>query len=106
MPILYVDHPASSVFSPPHTHNDLLVLSAISERDSQWFYHYSLPRAVIAFKQGFGRLIRTATDRGVVVILDQRIVSKSYGRMFTSSLPDMLKSRKLDSLRCFLEEVA
>jgi len=82
------------------------VLDAISERDRRWFTTYSLPRAVIAFKQGFGRLIRTATDRGVVVVLDRRLVSKPYGRVFTASLPDVLKSRRLENVRHFLEEAA
>ena len=82
------------------------VLDAISERDRRWFTSYSLPRAVIAFKQGFGRLIRTAADRGVVVVLDRRLVSKPYGRVFTASLPDVLKSRRLENVRHFLEEAA
>ena len=82
------------------------VLDAISERDRRWFTNYSLPRAVIAFKQGFGRLIRTATDRGVVVVLDPRLVSKPYGRVFTASLPSVLKSRRLENVRHFLEEAA
>jgi len=80
------------------------VLDAISERDRRWFTNYSLPRAVIAFKQGFGRLIRSATDRGVVVVLDQRIVSKSYGKVFTRSLPPVLKSRRIESVQRFLDE--
>jgi ATP-dependent DNA helicase DinG len=46
-----------------------------------------LPEAVIKFKQGFGRLIRTKKDRGAVVILDQRICTRSYGRVFLSSIP-------------------
>jgi ATP-dependent DNA helicase DinG len=79
------------------------VLDAITQRDSRWFKNYSVPRAVIAFKQGFGRLIRTVTDRGVVVVLDRRLVTKPYGRLFTESLPNVLKSRRLDSIRRFLE---
>lgn len=51
------------------------------------FYRYSLPQAVIRFKQGFGRLIRTEKDRGAVVVLDGRLLSKRYGRLFLSSLP-------------------
>jgi DNA polymerase-3 subunit epsilon/ATP-dependent DNA helicase DinG len=46
-----------------------------------------LPEAILRFRQGFGRLIRTQTDRGVVVILDKRILSKQYGRFFIESLP-------------------
>lgn len=51
------------------------------------FRHYSLPSAVIRLRQGFGRLIRTKTDRGVVVITDRRLVEKNYGRFFLHSLP-------------------
>ncbi|BDG60062.1 helicase C-terminal domain-containing protein [Caldinitratiruptor microaerophilus] len=54
------------------------------------FQHLSLPEAIIRFKQGFGRLIRTGTDRGVVVVLDRRIDPREarYGRQFLRSLPD------------------
>ena len=52
------------------------------------FYHYSLPNAVLRFKQGYGRLIRTTEDWGVVVVLDNRIINKGYGRVFLQSLPD------------------
>ena len=51
------------------------------------FIELDLPHAVIKFKQGFGRLIRSKTDRGAVLILDSRVVSKSYGRAFLRSLP-------------------
>jgi ATP-dependent DNA helicase DinG len=52
------------------------------------FSHYQVPRAAIMLKQGFGRLIRTGTDRGVVAILDSRIRTRWYGREFLRSLPD------------------
>jgi len=51
------------------------------------FYEYYLPMAVIRFKQGFGRLIRSESDRGVVVVLDRRVIEKGYGRQFLNSLP-------------------
>ncbi len=51
------------------------------------FSEYALPQAVLRFKQGFGRLIRSKTDRGVLAVLDRRIVSKSYGSAFLESLP-------------------
>ena len=50
------------------------------------FYEYSLPRAVLKFKQGFGRLIRSKTDRGRIIICDERIETKKYGHMFQKSL--------------------
>lgn len=52
------------------------------------FYHFMLPNAVIKFKQGFGRLVRSKDDRGVVVVFDQRIYTKSYGKTFLKSLPE------------------
>ncbi len=51
------------------------------------FFEYSLPDAVLKFRQGFGRLIRTKDDTGIVVILDSRIVTKRYGRVFLNSIP-------------------
>lgn len=63
------------------------VFEARSEQYDNAFMQLSLPLAVLKFKQGFGRLIRTAQDRGVCVILDKRAVSKRYGSMFVHSLP-------------------
>ena len=51
------------------------------------FYRYQLPQAALALKQGFGRLIRSATDRGIVAVLDARMTRKGYGRVFIDSLP-------------------
>ncbi len=51
------------------------------------FSQYALPQAVLRFKQGFGRLIRSRTDRGVMVVLDRRLTSKAYGAAFLESLP-------------------
>jgi len=63
-------------------------LEAIREAGGNPFSDYQLPEAIIKFRQGFGRLIRTQHDRGIVVVLDPRIRSKSYGRKFLDSLPD------------------
>jgi ATP-dependent DNA helicase DinG len=63
-------------------------LEAIRAVGGQPFRDYQLPEAVLKLKQGFGRLIRSRRDRGRVVILDPRIVTKSYGRLFLDSLPD------------------
>ena len=62
-------------------------LEMIQESGGNPFGDYQLPHAILKFKQGFGRLIRTKTDHGIVVILDQRIHSKSYGRQFLAALP-------------------
>jgi ATP-dependent DNA helicase DinG len=63
------------------------IVSARSETFEDPFSEYSLPEAILRFRQGFGRLIRTQSDRGVVAIFDRRIMSKRYGRLFTDSLP-------------------
>ena len=62
------------------------------------FMEYQLPQAVIALKQGVGRLIRDADDRGVVVLCDPRLLSKAYGRVFIDSLPPMPRSRDIDDV--------
>ena len=64
------------------------VFAARSETYGNSFSEYALPDAILRFRQGFGRLIRTATDRGIVTIFDSRLVSKGYGTSFVSALPD------------------
>ena len=64
------------------------IVAARSESFEDPFNQYSLPEAILRFRQGFGRLIRTQQDRGVVVIFDRRLVSKSYGQIFLNSLPN------------------
>jgi ATP-dependent DNA helicase DinG len=67
----------------------------VTEARSEWirehggspFHELTLPDALIKFRQGAGRLIRSATDRGVITILDSRILAKSYGQLFLDSLP-------------------
>jgi ATP-dependent DNA helicase DinG len=68
----------------------------IEQNGGNAFLEYSLPSAVLMFRQGFGRLIRTKTDWGVVAVLDPRLNTRRYGRMFTASLPPI---RMLDNLR-------
>ncbi|MBZ0291143.1 MAG: DEAD/DEAH box helicase family protein [Anaerolineae bacterium] len=64
------------------------IFAARSETYDNSFNEYAIPDAILRFRQGFGRLIRTATDRGIVTIFDRRIVSKRYGMNFLESLPD------------------
>ncbi|HNA88171.1 MAG TPA: helicase C-terminal domain-containing protein [Anaerolineales bacterium] len=63
------------------------IISARSELYEDSFNEYYLPEAILKFRQGFGRLIRTASDRGIVAILDRRVLTKQYGRLFLESLP-------------------
>ena len=63
-------------------------LEAIRTAGGDPFGEYQLPEAILKLRQGFGRLIRTARDQGTVAILDPRIRSKSYGKLFLESLPD------------------
>jgi ATP-dependent DNA helicase DinG len=70
------------------------VLDALSDKaNGQGFWKVSVPRAVLQFRQGAGRLIRRKDDRGVIVVLDNRLVTKGYGSIFTKSLPRMTRAR-------------
>ncbi len=64
------------------------VFAARAETYSDSFNDFTLPDAILRFRQGFGRLIRTRTDRGIVAIFDGRVLSKRYGSTFLASLPD------------------
>ncbi len=69
------------------------------------FFQYQLPQAVLKLKQGFGRLIRTRSDKGIVVILDPRVVTRSYGRVFLDALPACpIQVIQSDSLSDFSSE--
>jgi len=63
------------------------VFQARSEAFEDPFNEYAVPQAILRFRQGFGRLIRSHSDRGVVVVLDRRLTSRGYGRAFLRSLP-------------------
>lgn len=63
---------------------------------------YQIPQAVILLKQGFGRLVRTKTDMGVVAILDSRIKTRGYGFQFLESLPECKRTSSIDDIREFL----
>jgi DNA polymerase-3 subunit epsilon/ATP-dependent DNA helicase DinG len=65
------------------------LIAARSETFEDPFGEYQLPEAILRFRQGFGRLIRTASDRGVVAVLDRRVLTKAYGRYFIQSLPQV-----------------
>ena len=77
-------------------------LEAIRARGGNPFFDEQVPQAVIALKQGVGRLIRDEQDFGVVVLCDPRLLSKGYGRAFLDSLPPMPRTRSLDEAKGFL----
>ena len=70
------------------------------------FYHIQLPQAVIALKQGVGRLIRDVSDQGILVICDDRLVNRPYGEVFLKSLPEMKRSRDLTRAAQFLQSIS
>ena len=79
-------------------------LDAIRRAGGNPFRDEQLPQAVIALKQGAGRLIRTETDRGVLVLCDPRLVGKTYGRTFLESLPPLPKTRELADVQAFFAD--
>jgi ATP-dependent DNA helicase DinG len=76
-------------------------IDALRERGGNPFRDFQLPQAVIALKQGAGRLIRDAHDRGVLVVCDPRLLSRSYGKAFLDSLPPMTRTRELEDVERF-----
>jgi ATP-dependent DNA helicase DinG len=74
---------------------------AVNEAGGNAFYDYQVPSAVIALKQGFGRLIRSVKDRGLLVLLDNRVLKQRYGRVFLESLPAYKKTRDLADVEQF-----
>jgi ATP-dependent DNA helicase DinG len=79
-------------------------LDAIRRAGGNPFRDEQLPQAVIALKQGAGRLIRTETDRGVLVLCDPRLLGKTYGRTFLDSLPPLPKTRDVNDVRAFFAD--
>jgi ATP-dependent DNA helicase DinG len=78
-------------------------IKSIGEKEGNPFMDYQLPSAIISLKQGLGRLIRKRSDRGVLSILDNRIIKSGYGRLFFESLPDMPVTHDLEDVRKFFE---
>jgi ATP-dependent DNA helicase DinG len=77
----------------------------IDDQGGSSFYEYSVPQAIISLKQGLGRLIRGATDRGVLAVLDPRLRTKAYGRLFLESLPPCRVTSNIEELASiFLDE--
>jgi len=79
-------------------------LDAMTKQGRNSFFEYQLPTAVIALRQGIGRLIRDVTDRGVLMVCDPRLLKKSYGQIFLDSVPAMKRTRDIEEVRAFFQE--
>ena len=94
-------------FAPPDDPVLAARIAKINAEGRNAFMEYQLPRAVISLKQGAGRLIRDETDRGVLMICDPRLLSKSYGKRIWRSLPPMTRTRDVaDVIEFFAQEPA
>jgi ATP-dependent DNA helicase DinG len=80
-------------------------INMLSAKGINAFMTFRLPKAIISLKQGAGRLIRDEMDKGVLMICDQRIVSKPYGKKFWRSLPDFKRTREQDDVIEFLKHL-
>jgi ATP-dependent DNA helicase DinG len=78
-------------------------IESIRKAGGNPFYDYQIPQAAIALKQGFGRLIRSKSDRGVLVLLDNRITKQRYGQVFFDSLPDYGFTTRLEDVEKFFD---
>jgi ATP-dependent DNA helicase DinG len=84
--------------------SDPVVAARVKSIDAEGgnaFFEYQVPAAVITLKQGFGRLIRSLDDRGLLALLDNRILKKQYGRVFVESLPNYRKTTKIEDVEDF-----
>lgn len=91
----------------PFAHPDDPIVSAridhLKKQGEDWFNTFQVPMAVISLKQGLGRLIRTKSDRGVLCVLDKRILTKGYGKVFMKSLFDSPLTRKSADIKRFFD---
>ena len=78
-------------------------LDAITDHGGNPFFEYQLPTAVIALRQGIGRLIRDETDRGVLMVCDPRLLKRAYGQQFLDSVPAMKRTRDIADVRAFFQ---
>jgi ATP-dependent DNA helicase DinG len=76
-------------------------IRAIDDEGGNAFFDYQVPAAVITLKQGFGRLIRSLEDRGVLALLDNRILKQRYGQVFLESLPNYRRTSELADVESF-----
>ena len=92
-------------FAPPDDPVLAARIAKINREGRNAFMEYQLPEAVITLRQGAGRLIRDERDRGVLMICDPRLISKSYGRRIWQSLPPMRRTRDVDEVCGFLKNL-
>jgi hypothetical protein len=90
-------------FTPPDDPVLTARIERINAQGGNAFMDHQLPQAVILLKQGAGRLIRDETDRGVLMICDPRIITKSYGKRVWQSLPPMRRTRDIRDVEAFFE---
>ncbi len=81
------------------------IVEARMELLSNPFFEYQVPQATLLFRQGFGRLIRTKSDRGAVAVLDSRIMTKNYGKWFLQSIPRCRITDRREKFREFFDEL-
>jgi ATP-dependent DNA helicase DinG len=93
-------------FAPPDDPLFAARLEHIARQGGNPFMDYQLPQAAISLKQGAGRLIRSETDRGVLMICDRRLAEKPYGRRIWQALPPMRRSREIADVELFFAPVA
>jgi len=92
-------------FAPPEDPVLSARIEALRNEGGNPFMDYQLPQAVLQLKQGAGRLIRDEADRGVLVLCDPRLYSKSYGRTVRASLPPMKQTRELADVQAFFDRI-
>jgi ATP-dependent DNA helicase DinG len=93
-------------FAPPDDPVLAARIEKINREGRNAFMEYQLPHAVISLKQGAGRLIRSETDHGVLMICDPRLITKSYGKRIWQSLPPMKRTRDLVEVEKFFEVIS
>jgi ATP-dependent DNA helicase DinG len=76
-------------------------MDAVAAAGGNAFFDYQVPSAVVTLKQGFGRLIRSLKDRGVLMLLDPRIQRQRYGRIFLDSLPPYRQTQSIEDVEAF-----
>ncbi len=88
-------------FSSPHDPVMKARLHAMEKQGKNPFFEYQIPRAVIALRQGIGRLIRDINDRGILLLCDPRLLKRSYGQIFLDSVPPMKRTRDIEDVKKF-----